>query len=147
MFPSMPLVVSWVLSVTFTSYLSKLLGKFTVGAFSSLRFPAPLTTMRRLSGSPVFTSFLFSCAEMVKLPTPPEKLAGRVGNGSTCKVSPGASISFFTSTYPAPPLKMASKGSTFRFLCTTIPSNLMLGIFSSPLIWGYITYWLHVTHL
>ena len=58
----------------------------------------PPTTIRRFNGSPLFTSFLLSCAEILNIPTPPEKFKGRLGKGSTCIVRLGALISFFTST-------------------------------------------------
>src|SRR5574344_1083314 len=60
-------------------------------------------------------------------------------------VIPGALIFFFISTYPEPPLKNASKGSTSRFCITTVPSNVIEGISSLPVICGNITYWLQVT--
>lgn len=50
------------------------------------------------------------------------------------QVIPGALMSFFTSTYPDPPLKKASIGSTLRFCCTTMPLKVMEGISSLPVI-------------
>ena len=46
----------------------------------------------------IFVNVLLSMeAEMLNLPTPPENPAGRVGNGSTWTVMPGATILRFTS--------------------------------------------------
>ena len=146
MFPSRPLAVSFVLSVTFASYLSKSFGKSTTGCLINFKFPFPPMTTRKVTGLPALTSFLSICAEILNLPTPPEKLAGRVGNGSTSTDKLGATMLHFTSTYPEPPLKKASKGSTARFCWMTVPSKVILGISSFPVICGYITYWLHVTH-
>ena len=134
MFPATPFVVSFVLSVIFASYLSKFLGNATTGCFINFRFPVPPIITLNVIGSLAFTSFLFNWALMLNFPTPPEKLAGRLGSGSTWIVIPGAFIARFTSMYPEPPFKNASNGSTLRFCCITVPLNVMLGISSLPVI-------------
>ena len=132
MLPSRPLAVTFVLSVTFGSYLSKSLGKLTTGVLMSFKLPFPLTTTRNVNGSLALISVLFSCALMLNTPTPPENVAGLAGRGNTFSVIPGATMSRFTSTYADPPLKKASTGSTSLFCCTTDPLNTMLGIFNAP---------------
>lgn len=90
MLPSIPLSVSRVLSVTFVSYLSNDCGKSALGCWISLRLPVPPMTMRSVTGSPAFTSAFVSWPEMLNDPTPPEKLLGFVGSGSTFIVMPSA---------------------------------------------------------
>ena len=80
-----------------------------IGFLISFKFPAPLTTTRIVIGLPDFTSFLFNCAERLKWPTPPEKSAGRLGNGKTLTANPGAIISFLKLVLP-PSIPKASNG-------------------------------------
>ena len=89
--------VSLVLSVTFGSYLSKSFGTLITGCFISFRLPEPLMIIRIEMGSLAFVSVLSSWAEIVNLPTPPEKFAGRWGSGSTWISMLGATIFFLTS--------------------------------------------------
>ena len=145
MLPSTPFAVRFVLSVTLGSYLSKSFGSSSSGCLMSFKLPVPPTTTLTLTGEPALTSVLSSWAEILNRPTPPENWAGLFGRGSTWILMPGASTSLFSSIYPEPPFKKASKGSTFLFSWTTTPLNVMGGISKSPVICGYITYWLHVT--
>ena len=109
MLPSAPFVVSCVLSVVLMSYASNPLGSWMMGCRISFRLPVPLTTTRMVTGSPAFTSFLFSWAERLKWPTPPENSVGRAGKGRTLTVSPGATMFFLMFVVP-PSIPKASNG-------------------------------------
>ena len=140
MLPVTPSAVSFVLSVILGSYFSKSFGRLSSGCLSSFILPTPLTTMRTLTGSPALTVFLSTEDDTVKCPTPPEKPAGLAGSGNTFIATLGALMLFFTSIYPEPPLKNASKGSTVVFCCITMPLNVRLGMVSFPDICGNMTY-------
>ena len=79
------------------SYLSKSFGKSNTGCFKSFKFPTPLTTTRKTTASPLFTTFLSKEEDIVNEPTPPEKFAGLLGNGRTVIDNEGAFIAFLIS--------------------------------------------------